>query len=104
MKINVVTMLGVAAGFCVTLGACASQSKPMPLARSGQPVIVTTDTQVQGHQLITIGALKEINKNCSADRMATGALQEFPKADAVIGYREGRGLCHTQITAGGDYQ
>ena len=36
--------------------------------------------------------------------MATGALQEFPKADAVIGYREGRGLCHTQITAGGDYQ
>jgi hypothetical protein len=91
-------------GLCVLMAACsADQPKPLPLAKSGQPVIVTTDTDLPGHQLVTIGELRESNKKCSAQQMAIGALTEFPHADAVIGYQEHRGLCHTEIAAGGDY-
>jgi hypothetical protein len=87
-------------------GACASQQPPppMPLSARGQPVIVTTASHISGHKLVTIGAMREFNKNCGASRIAKGALAEFPGADAVTDYREERGRCSIEITAGGDLQ
>jgi hypothetical protein len=84
--------------------ACASEQPPpvMPLSARGKPVIVTTASHVSGHKLVTIGELREFNKNCGASRIAKGALAEFPGADAVTDYREERGRCSTVITGGGD--
>jgi hypothetical protein len=87
--------------------ACASQQPappPMPLSARGQPVIVTTASHISGHKLVTIGEMREFNKNCGASRIAKGALAEFPTVDAVTDYREGRGRCNVEITAGGDLQ
>jgi hypothetical protein len=97
-------MKTIALGCCLALAACtAKQPEPMPLALSGQPLIVTSDTQIAGHGLKTIGELRESDKKCAPRSMAIGALTDFPKADAVVGYREQQGACHVEITAGGDY-
>jgi len=101
----VVTMKRVVLALCIALAGCGAQKpKPLPLTQAGQPIVVTTDTQVAGHQLKTIGEMREVNRNCGASRIAIGALKEFPHADAVISYHEQPGLCHTEIVAGGDYQ
>lgn len=91
-------------GFIV--GACASTQPPpsIPLSARGQPVIVTTASHLSGHKLVTIGELREFNKNCGAARIAKGALAEFPGADAVTDYREERGRCSVEITEGGALQ
>jgi len=101
----IVTMKQIVLGACMVLAGCAAEKpKPLPLTKAGQPIIVTTDTQVPGHQLKTIGELRESNKKCGASQIAIGALKEFPHADAVVGYREQGGICRTEIVAGGDYQ
>ena len=88
--------------------ACASASPPppppMPLSARGRPVVVTTASHISGHKLVTIGEMREFNKNCGAARIAKGALAEFPGADAVTDYREERGRCSVVITGGGDLQ
>jgi hypothetical protein len=86
--------------------ACGTQQPPppMPLSARGRPVIVTTASHLSGHKLVTIGEMREFNKNCGASRIAKGALAEFPGADAVTDYREERGRCSIVITDGGDLQ
>jgi hypothetical protein len=88
------------------VAACASTPPPSttPLSARGQPVIVTTASHISGHKLVTIGEMREFNKNCGASRIAKGALAEFPGADAVTDYREDRGRCSVEITAGGELQ
>ncbi len=50
---------------------CASQAPlAMPLSTRGQAVTVTTASHVYGHKLVTVGELREFNKNCVAARIA----------------------------------
>ncbi len=91
-------------GFIMAACTSAQPPAPMPLSARGRPVIVTTASHISGHKAVTIGEVREFNKNCGASRIAKGALAEFPGADAVTDYREERGRCSVEITAGGEVQ